>query len=355
MRGVEPRQQVGPGLDRFVPIGLTRCDARRQHRDAGAVGRRDEQRHRVPVRLRRVHDAVRVRDPPVVRPDRHEVAEVHDHQLVGHDHVEPHAVASHHLQPADTVVGQHRDGAVVGVRTAAELPGDRSERSFRRVVHEAQVVQRLAERQEELRVEVECHRHDPHGALGGTDRFGAVGAERIDEPVDVGQLVRAVQWRAGQDLGMVDRVLVARVERLLQVAARCVGVERLTRHRDVAAMTRRTADGDGLLGVGARREERPGPVEHAGLGGRRDTVPGDEHEAGVPARHVEQPGHLVGGGRWARTATERREVDDGQRPAHVGSLRRRRSMHFAGPRFRRATRRLHGRPGRSGRHTRHKP
>ena len=78
-----------------------------------------------------------------------------------------------------------------------------------------------------------------------------------------------MQRRPGDDLGMVGAVLATAVDRLLEIAGERVGVvERLVGDADIAAVTRRPADGDRLLLLGREGEEQAQLLEHPFLDGR---------------------------------------------------------------------------------------
>ena len=93
----------------------------------GVVEERDRQ-PRPPRRAaeRRVHDAVHVRQPPVIGPAHQQIADVHDEALRRRGDVDPLAGARQDLKPAGHVLaGEDREPAIVGVGAGPELPGRR--------------------------------------------------------------------------------------------------------------------------------------------------------------------------------------------------------------------------------------
>ena len=178
------------------------------------------------------------------------------------------------------------------MRAAAELTLGRRQPVLRRVVDHPEVVERLAGEVEEV-VDGQAERHGDAAldALGGLDRLVEVLRPGGAEAGQVGQLVGAVQRRAGDDLGMVGPVLGTAVDRLLQVAGERVGVvEGLGGDADVAAVARRSADGDRLLVLHRHGEEGAQLVEHALLDGAFDAVSGDEQEAELAEHRVDLGG-----------------------------------------------------------------
>ena len=104
----------------------------------------------------------------------------------------------------------------------------------------------------------------------------------------VGHLVATVQRRSLQHVGMICRMVDARVDGLLQVAGHGVlVVECLGGDAHVAAVAVRVADGDLVLLFHRQREEVARFAQHVGLGLCRHTVILHQDEASVTEGVVE--------------------------------------------------------------------
>ena len=103
-----------------------------------------------------------------------------------------------------------------------------------------------------------------------------VGLPCLTKSGKVGQPVRAVQWSARDDLGMIWAVVDARVDRLLQVTGPWLrqvvatgdrALERLGADADISTMAVASRDRDALLLLRRQGEELPHCVEQLGFGG----------------------------------------------------------------------------------------
>ena len=191
----------------------------------GVIEERDRQPR--PARRaaeRRVHDAVHVRQPPVIGPAHQQVADVHDEALRRRGDIDPLAGARQDLQPAgDVLAGQDREPAIVGVGARPELPRNRRHR-LRRIVVEAHrpdraidlvVEEGLVDPQRERGQPHEEHDELVHRAVVRGRRPGESGG---DGRPDIGSEVPASQ--RARVVGVAGGIDGADVEELLEIGRR---------------------------------------------------------------------------------------------------------------------------------------